>query len=148
MSIAEIQNVNCPIISKTESINLPDELCAPQSGKRIYVKPADTCYEDDTGQINLTFASGAKDVSESSFSYRSDGLHITWFKDIVATLFEPFFGSQKDDSLESEFSENDITICRQDGNNDDVLYYITNSEGDWVVKTDRYSSPGIKIKDS
>lgn len=148
MSIAEIQNVNCPIVSKTESINLPDELCAPQSGKRIYVKPADTCYEDDTGQINLTFASGAKDVRESSFSYRSDGLHITLFKNIVATLFEPFFGSQKDDSLESEFSENDITICRQDGNNDDVLYYITNSEGDWVVKTDRYSSPGIKIKDS
>ena len=150
----EIQNASCPQ-SSGENINLPNELCNPQSGKRIYIKPADTCYEDDTGEITLTFASGAKAVKSNSVSYRKDGLHVTWIQDFIAVLFEPFFGSQTDkysvsDILENGYPKQDksagtITVCRI-GDSNDILYYST-LNGDWIIKTEKYASQGLRIKD-
>ena len=150
----EIKNASCPQ-SSTENINLPNELCNPQSGKRIYIKPADTCYEDNTGEIALTFTSGAKAIKTNSVSYRKDGLHVTWIQDFIAVLFEPFFGSQTDkysvsDILENGYPKQDmsaktITICRT-GDDNDILYYST-LNGDWIIKTEKYASQGLRIKD-
>ena len=156
MTHEEIKNVNCPT-SSIENINLPDELCAPQSGKRIYIKPADTCYEDNTGEINLTFTSGVKTAKKDDFSYRLDGIHITWFQDFVSVLFEPFFGSQNDkyeisDILETGYpkydkTEGTITVCMSAGGAKDVLY-LSRNNGDWIVKTEKYAVHGLKIKDT
>ena len=151
---SDMQNISCPQ-SSTENINLPNELCNPQSGKRIYIKPADTCYEDNTGEINLTFTSGVKAVSNKNISYRNNGLHITWIQEFISALFEPFFGSQRDDYkvgevLEDRYPDKDkdsktISVCRN-GGNDEVLYFSTNG-GDWIIKTEKYASQGLKIRD-
>ena len=145
LSLEEMQNVSCPM-SSNETINLPNELCAPQSGKKIYIKPADTCYEDNTGIINLTFTSGAKSLKDDNFSYKN-GLHITWVQSVISALFEPFFGNQgEDDGLSVTMTDNDIKICRDNDEKNDPIYF-SNNNGDWIVKTEKYSLQGLKIKD-
>lgn len=142
----DMQNVSCPV-SSNETINLPNELCAPQSGKKIYIKPSDTCYEDNTGIINLTFTSGAKSLKEGNFSYKNNGLHITWVQSVISTLFEPFFGNQsEDDRLSVMMTDSDIKICRDNDEKNDPIYF-SNNNGDWIVKTEKYSLQGLKIKD-
>ncbi len=146
LSLLEIKNASCPV-SSTENINLPNELCAPQSGKRIYIKPSDTCYEDNTGNINLTFVSGAKPVKENSFSYKN-GLHITWVQSFISALFEPFFGNQnEDDTLKVTSNDSNITICRENDNKNEPIYF-SNRGGNWLIKTEKYSFNGLKIKDN
>ena len=160
MTLEEINDHIC--IQSSKDINLADELCPPQANKKLFIKPANTCYEGSSGTIKLTFTSGVKPKTQT-ISLGSNGLKLSWIMSFISVLYEPFFGSQQDkekinEVLQSGYEpcinnesgtkcpntpKNSITFCRDDGKK---LYYST-LKGDFIVKTEKYSSAGIKLYD-
>ena len=155
MTNAELTNHSCPQADTTDDILHPDELCAPVKGKRIYIKPADTFYEDDEGQITLVFASGADNLNktEETVSFSKNGFKLSWIQNILYTLIEPVWGAQVDQAPPEELikmqepslddnSRGKRTFCHKNGKN----LYITKYRGNWLVKTGKFASSGLLIK--
>lgn len=154
MTLSEMQKPRC-IYSSTTDINLANELCAPASGNKIWIKPADTCYDDNTGIIKLTFTSGVVSHAKK-ISYQHDGLKLSFITSFISALFTPFFGSQKDlvdvddvlyiEKPKDKSEEPDprvLTICRNDGG----VLYIAKLDKDWYIKTEKYGTQGMQLVD-
>ena len=152
MTMEQLRTPHCPESSQT-TINLANELCAPQSNKRIWIKPADTCYDDNSGKIRLTFESGVYEHT-TDVDYNNDGIKISWITSIVKFLFTPFFGSQYDEDEpdkvikrmtndNSSGSEKKVMFCRNDGKE----IFFTRKKNDWFIKTEKYGTTGLLVYD-
>ncbi len=93
----ELQHYNCPVDNNVKILH-PNELCPPQKDQRIYVKTADTFYDDDEGVVKLIFTSGAKNMEEEISRKISDkGLQLSWVQYLAYKVIAPFMGDQTDD---------------------------------------------------
>ena len=140
----EVQNYDC----KKRDINdekHPDEFCPPPKGQRIYVKFADTFYEDDEGAVDLIFASGAKNLVPK-FKYEINGFKLSWIQYIPYKLIAPFWGDQTKEDKPSELLEyqtytNRIEIYNKNGD----AIYPTTYRGTDFIKTTRFGDRGIRL---
>gem|GEM_PF-2697023 len=144
MTASEIANYSC----KKETVNdekHPDEFCPPPKGQRIYVKFADTFYEDDEGSVDLIFASGAKNLSPK-FKYEINGFKLSWIQYIPYKLVAPFWGDQTKEDKPSELLDykiysDKIEITNKNG---DPIYPTTYNKSHFV-KTTRFGDRGIRL---
>lgn len=145
MSIEERSNPICPD-TKTE-ILMPNELCAPQGDKKIYIKPANTCYDDVTGKITLLFQSGAKNMVPKA-SFENNGVKVSFVKKFMSQILNPFWGEQSSTAIEDITTvtvlSDSIRICN---NNNENLYYSI-KDNNYVIKTSKYEESGIILKDT
>ena len=152
LTLQEMQNPTCPPDGKTEII-LPNELCAPQKGKRIWIKPADTCYEDNDGNVKLTFVGGAENKNPK-FQFENHGFKLSWIQSILLKVLTPFWGDQGDtDKIEDYTSidrsvKNQIKICRTDATGEIVLddLYFSKRGDNYAIKLNKLDLSGMLIK--
>ncbi len=144
----ELREHQCVFNSSTEW-SMPDELCKPQKGKRIWIKPADTCYDDNEGTITLTFTSGAKNLNPK-FQFENNGFRLSWLHQIISVILTPFWGRQIDKEkiedlvdIERKSLTKQIIVSHSNGGN---LHYTKNN-GNWMVKLSKYDQSGIVFKD-
>ena len=145
MTNDELLNHSCQEFS-TDLLH-PDELCPPPKEKRIWIKPADTFYEDDEGIITLLFASGAKNTnSQKSVSYAKNGFQLSWIQNVLYTIIEPVWGEQLETeptinliNRENSDSDGTIEICHKKGK---TLFY-SKYKGNYIIKTAKYATTGM-----
>jgi hypothetical protein len=93
-------NLTCPKNFNNLTMTAhPNELCAPPKGQRLYIKVADTLYDDNEGELSIIFKTGAKNTN-SSLPKNSDGLSFSFVKDLLQAIISPLWGSQKLYSIE------------------------------------------------
>ena len=153
LTLQEMQNPTCPPDGKTEII-LPNELCAPQKGKRIWIKPADTCYEDNDGNIKLTFIGGAINKNPK-FQFENHGFKLSWIQSILLKVLTPFWGDQGDTDKIEDYTtpmdrsvKNQIKICRTDATGEivsDDLYFSKRGDN-YAIKLNKLDLSGMLIK--
>ena len=145
MTNDELLNHSCQEFS-TDLLH-PDELCPPPKDKRIWIKPADTFYEDDEGIITLLFASGAKNTnSQKAVSYAKNGFQLSWIQTVLYTIIEPLWGEQLETeptinliNRENSDSDGTIEICHKKGK---TLFY-SKYKGNYIIKTAKYATTGM-----
>ena len=144
LSKDEVQNYDCKKRDISDELH-PDELCPPPKGQRVYVKFADTFYEDDEGAVDLIFASGAKNL-QPKFKYEINGFKLSWIQYIPYKLIAPFWGDQTKEDKPSELLEYKTYTDRIEiyNKNGDAIYPSTYRGTDFI-KTTRFGERGIRL---
>ena len=138
----EVQNYDCKKRDMSDELH-PDEFCPPPKGQRIYVKFADTFYEDDEGSVDLIFTSGAKNL-RPKFKYEINGFKLSWIQYIPYKLIAPFWGDQTKEDAPSvllDYKSVPDKIEIYDKNGDAI--YPTTYKGTDFIKTTRFGERGI-----
>ena len=144
MTLNEVQDYQCQKQSITDEKH-PDEFCPPPKGQRIYVKFADTFYEDDEGSVDLIFESGAKNLAPK-LKYEINGIKLSWIQYIPYKLIAPFWGDQtrEDDPNQLLEKKTEIDHIEVFNKNGDPVYPVVKN-GTHIIKTTRFGEKGMRL---
>ena len=148
MTPDELQSYTCPPDDSEINFSHPNELCAPQKGKKIYIKTADTFYEDDEGLVKIIFTSGAKNEKpEFQTKMSENGLQLSWIQYLTYKLVAPFLGDQTDEedisSIITTTPQADKIVLKHTKNG---RLYVSTYNGNYIIKTSKYGNSGKLIK--